>query len=80
MVSTGQVIARIPSVVGLCRVEAQQLISNAGFVSSLTFDRTATRKANRVESQNPGGEIFDQQGWTVALVISLNSNGTGDDC
>lgn len=80
MVSTGQVIARIPSVVGLCRVEAQQLISNAGFAVSLRFDPTGTRKANRVESQNPGGDIFDQQGSTVNLVISLNSRGTGDAC
>jgi hypothetical protein len=80
MVSTGQVIAMIPSVVGTCRVEAERLLARAGFVVSLRFDARATRKPNRVESQDPGGGIFDQQGSTVNLVISINPTGSGDGC
>ncbi len=34
----------------------------------------------RVESQDPGGGVFDTQGATVALVISINPTGTGHGC
>jgi len=80
LVSQGQVIAEIPRVVGLCSREAESLLNNAGFRVRLTFDRNSTRILNRVESQNPGGGIFDQQGSEVVLVVSLNTQGQGLPC
>ena len=69
-VSEGPPLANVPDVVGKGRLQARRTLTAAGFEVHETRSPSATVAINRVISQTPDGDSFNEAGGTVTIEVS----------